>query len=474
MTMRASQLLLCIVLLALPLGHAFAADPMLDKRVLKVELNKGQMLKLDSAASSVMVADPAIADIQVVSPKLVYIHAKKIGETSIYAIDSSDRTIVDVTIEVTHNISKLARAIKEMVPTADINITTVDGGIVLNGFADSPMEAEQVKSLAGSFLGEKDKLVNLITTAGSDQVTLMVRIAEVSRNELKRFGINLAAVITRGNFLFQALQGRAFLSAADALLRNSTDAGTDNTFHLRHNAGGTQLDGVIDALENQGLISVLAEPNLTTTSGKAANFLAGGEFPIPIVDSEGKVSVQYKPYGISLNFTPVVLSKDKISLTVAPEVSSISNIDSLTVGSSTQFAIPSIQTRRAETTVELGSGQTFAIAGLLKNDRTNNIQKFPGLGDMPVLGTLFRSQQFQNDQSELVILVTPYAVRPVAERETLQTPLDGYVPPNDLQRVLLGKLYEEQAPAPQNTEIVNTPMPADVPKLHGAGGFIME
>lgn len=434
---------------------------------IQLEINKGQMVRLSRTAATVMVADPSIADIQVVSPRMVYVHAKKIGDTSLYAIDSADDTILDATIEVTHNISKLKRAVARLVPNADVNFNTVDGGLVLGGYVDSPMESENIRTLANTFLGKEDKLVNLMTTAGSDQVTLMVKVAEVSRNELKRFGINLSAALNPGNFAFGLLQGRGFLSAAGAFTRT----GTDNSLFGGYSNGNTTVNGILDALESQGLVSVLAEPSLTTTSGKTANFLAGGEFPIPIVSGSGEVSVDYKPFGISLNFTPVVLSKDKISLTVAPEVSSISKVDALNLGTSS-FVIPSLQTRRAETSVELGSGQTFAIAGLLKNDRSNNIDKFPGLGDMPVLGSLFRSHEFQNDQSELVILVTPFIVRPVSDRAKVQSPLDGYVPPTDLERILLGKLYKESGEEDEGSAPV--PLPADAPALHGNGGFIVE
>lgn len=460
--------LLPAALLLIASPFAYAAEPLV------IEINKGEMVRLPSTASSVIVADPNIADIQVISPRLVYVQAKKVGETSLYAIDTADNTILNTTVEVTHNLSKLAKTVSELMPTADVRFKTVDGGLVMDGNVDSPMESERLTSLATSFLGEKDALVNLIATSGSDQVTLLVKIAEVSRNELKRFGINLGAALTEGNFVFNLLQGRTFLGAANAITRNQTNAGVDNSVGIRYNGGSATVDGVLDALEQQDLISILAEPNLTTTSGKAASFLAGGEFPVPVVDSQGKINVQYKPFGISLKFTPTVLSKDKISLNVSPEVSNISRVDALNVGaggSSTAatFAIPSIQTRRAETTVELGSGQTFAIAGLLKNDRSNNIEKFPGLGDVPVLGGLFRSQNFQNDQTELVILVTPLITRAVDERTKLATPLDGYVPATDLQGLLYGKLYQEQ-PSPSAQAAAE----AEAPALHGGGGYILD
>lgn len=428
----AAALLLTVA--AAPHAHAQTAG----RDNITIELNKGQMVRLSRVASSVMVANPEIADIQVVSPRMVYVHARAVGQTSLYALDGQDVPIMDALINVTHSIKDLESVIRETLPSADVKVRTTAGGLVLHGFVDSPQDADNVQSIASTFIGNGQRVVNMLTTAGSDQVTLMVRVAEVSRSELKRFGINLASALSSGNFAFQLLQGRNIFDAAGNIARS----GRDTSLYTGYQNGSRTVDGLIDALETQGLISVLAEPNLTTTSGKPANFLAGGEFPIPIVDGDGRVNVQFRPYGISLAFTPVVMSRDKISLTVRPEVSSISSLNELTLGSTSSFSIPSIQTRRAETTVELGSGQTFAIAGLLKNDRANNIQKFPGLGDVPVLGALFRSQEFQNDQSELVILVTPYVVKPVNEHAKMQTPLDGYTPPNDVEELLLGKLYQ--------------------------------
>ncbi len=446
------------ILLSAVLACTTASIAYAEQQIYRVEVNKGQMVKLNSVASSVLVADPTIADIQVVSPRMVYLHGKKIGETSIYAIDSSDNTVLDASVEVTHNLTRLNRTLKELVPDADVELKSVDGGLVMNGFVDTPMQSDTVKNLVGGFISKDEKLVNMINTAGTDQVTLQVKVAEVSRNELKRFGIHMENLLNTGNFVFSLAQGRDFLEGGQVLRNN-----TDSSIYAGYNGGKLNVQSVIDALETQGLVSVLAEPSLTTTSGKTANFLAGGEYPIPLVDGNGGVSVEYKPFGISLNFTPTVLSKDKISLSVAPEVSNISSVNSLTLGNNTAFVIPSIPTRRAQTTVELGSGQTFAIAGLFKNDRSNNIDKFPGLGEVPVLGALFRSQEFQNDQSELVILVTPYLTRPVPEK--MATPLDGYTPPVDLERILQGKLYHE-APAAGNAE----PAPA----LHGDGGFMLQ
>lgn len=434
-----------------------------DAPVISIEMNKGQLVRLNAAANSVLVADPNIADIQVVSPRAVYVHARAIGETSFLALDRSDNPIYEATIEVTHNISKLERTLKDVVPDADVRFKTVNGGILLEGFTDTPQESETIHNLAAGFLGENQQVLNMINTAGSDQVTLKVKVAEVSRNELKRFGINLASVLNDGNFAFQILQGRSIFNSTGAVTRN----GSDNSLFLNWSGSNDSVSSIIDALQQDGLVSVLAEPTLTTTTGKTANFLAGGEVPIPSVGADGAISVQYRQFGISLNFTPTVLSDDKISLSVTPEVSSISSLNSLQVSSAVNYQVPSLQVRRAQTTVELGSGQSFAIAGLFKNDKNNSIDRFPGLGDLPILGTLFRSHSFQNQQSELVIIVTPYISRPVRNIKELATPLDGYYPPTDMQRLLLGSLYQEQDISKDEVKNLGELAPS-------SGGFILE
>lgn len=429
-----------------------------------VELNKGKLIRLDGAAASVMVADPTIADIQVISPTAVFVNARAIGETSLLALDSSEYPVMDAVIEVTHNISKLRETARTMMPSADVSFSSIDGGLVIEGFTDTPQQSKAINDLAQSFLrDDSQQVINRIKTAGSDQVTLAVKIAEVSRTELKRFGINLSSVLRDGNLVFNLLQGRAIAAAGGVVNRN----GGDNSAYFNWDGGSrVTIEGVIDALQQDGMVSILAEPNLTTTTGQTANFLAGGEVPIPTVDADGNVNIEYRQFGISLNFTPTVLSEDKISLRVTPEVSSISTVNSISVSNTATYAVPTLQVRRAETTVELASGQSFAIAGLFQNDRNNNIDKFPGLGDVPVLGTLFRSQQFQNQQTELVIIVTPYLSRPVRSAKKLMTPLDGYYPASDIDRILKGKFYQQQELTPAQIEQIGS--------LEGDGGFILE
>lgn len=452
----ASAFALTLLLAATATAQSYDTTP-----ILSIELNKGQLVHLDAPATSVMIANPAIADIQIISPRAVFIHGRSIGETSFLALDSSDYPIFESTVEVTHNISKLQRTLKRLAPDADVNFKTVDSGMVIEGFTDNQKESEMIHSLAAGAVGANGQVLNMINTAGSDQVTLKVKIAEVSRSELERFGINLAEVLNRGNFAFQLLQGRALSPAGPT--RNGTDGGLFFNWDGGNGGGATAM---LDALETDGYVSILAEPNLTTTSGQTANFLAGGEVPIPVVDGDGGVSVAYREFGIRLEFTPTVMSDGKISMRVVPEVSTLSTINQLQVSNAITYNIPSLQVRRADTTVELGSGQSFAVAGLFSNDHNNSIDKFPGLGEVPVLGALFRSQQFRNNQTELVIIVTPYISKPVRAETELATPIDGYYPPTDLQRILLGSLNQEES-------ITNAEVKA-LGELHGGGGFILE
>jgi pilus assembly protein CpaC len=427
-----------------------------------IEASKGTLVRLSSPASAVIAADPSIADVQVVSPSLVYVNGKSVGETTIFAVDSQDNEILRAVVNVTHNISKLNKAIKGAIPNSKINFQSIDGALVMNGEVDSPLQSEEARKLATPFLKSGQTLINMIHPLGSNQVMLKVKIAEVDRAELKRFGISLQNLSGAGNFLFGVVNGRTIADVASTAF---TRGGSDSALFGNYKDSNVNINGVIDMLETNGLVSTLAEPTLTTQSGQPASFLAGGQIPIPSVTGSGstaQLSVVYQPYGVSLNFTPVVIAKNRINLTVAPEVSSISQTGAV---KNAGFDIPALQTRKASTTVELGSGQSFAIAGLLQNDRSNDISKFPFLGDMPVLGTLFRSNKFQNSQTELVIIVTPFIVDAVDSANALATPNDGLVMPSDAERILLGRLYKDNIPSADIK---------DKPRLQGPAGFTLK
>lgn len=435
-----------------------SSPPQIQEKDFTVEVSKGKLVHLSAAASSVIAADPAIADVQVVSPTLIYINAKSIGETTVFAVDSKDNEILRASINVTHNLSKLNKAVKAILPNSKVKFQTIDGALVVNGDVDSPLQAEEVRKLATPFVKQGQTLVNMMHSLGSNQVMLKVKIAEVDRNDLKNFGISLQNLSsTTSSFVYGIGQGRQILDATTGALLRS---GSNNTLYAGIKNNYDNINGVVDALEDSGLVTTLAEPTLTTQSGQNASFLAGGQIPIPVVTGSGataQISITYQPYGVSLAFVPTVLSKNRINLTVAPEVSSLSQVGAVTTSG---FTIPALQTRKASTTVELGSGQSFAIAGLIQNDRSNDITKFPFLGDMPILGMLFRSSQFQHNQTELVIIVTPYIVDAVDSTKELHDPSEGLILSTDAERIFSGKLYHDYSPDT-----------ADKPKLHGMAGY---
>ncbi len=445
-----------VILISALIIVSFIAQSMAGStRNVVVEINKGVLLKLSGAASSIVIANPDIADVQVVSPKMIYINGRSVGETSILAIDENDKVIVNANVSVNHNLSNLVKAVKQSFPREKVKFSSTDSAIILRGKVSSPITSQKINKLAMSFLKENQNIVNLLDTSGGDQVMLKVKIAEVSRSELKRFGISLESLLNTGNFLFGIGTGR---DVFDATAGTFTRTALDNSLFTQVNTGSVSINGVIDALEDDGLITVLAEPNLTTKSGVKASFLAGGEFPIPVVGQDNSVTIEFRPFGVSLDFTPIVMSENKISLAVAPEVSAISTNNAVEANG---FVIPSITTRRVSTTVELGSGESFAIAGLMRADGSNDIEKVPGLGDIPVLGNLFRSSEFRNDQTELVIIVTPYIVNAVKDIKKLKTPLDGYKPATDMDRVFQGKLYQEDTMTKPN----NTPQKSNSKKV---------
>jgi pilus assembly protein CpaC len=433
-----------------------------------MELNKGRLVALDQPAASVFVADPDIADVQVKSPKLLYVFAKKPGETTLYTVDATDRVVEGWRVSVAQNLTRLREGIHTYVPDARVEVSSFGDAIVLQGVVRSPEMAENVRTLAARLAGDKN-VINRLSVRGPNQINLRVRIAEVQRSVIKQIGVNWDALLSAGSFTFGLATGNPALGAGlgGFGVRNAPTLGTGNVDSI---VGGLHTDhwninSVIDALENEGLVTVLAEPNLTAISGETASFLAGGEFPIPISQSNNTVTVEFKKFGVSLAFTPTLLSNGQITLKVRPEVSQLSTQGEVRFNG---FSIPAITTRRAETTVELGSGQSFAIAGLLQNDINHDVRRLPGLGDLPILGALFRSDSFQRNESELVILVTPYIVRPTSET-AMSTPADGLAMPSDVDRLKTAPLYV-QKPTDDKPVVRGT----EGRRLVGPAGFNLE
>jgi pilus assembly protein CpaC len=430
-----------------------------------LEINKGTLVRLTQPAATVFVADPEIADIQMKSPGLVYVFGRKAGETALYAVDDRERVVLNTTLVVNHNVSRLRQALRAVAPDAEVDAISVDDSLILTGVVQTPVEAENIRAVAARFAPQPGALINQIRVVAPNQINLRVRIAEVSKETLKQFGINWESIARLGsNVLFGIGAGRDFITGG-VIPR----AGDVNTLALGYRNGSQDINAAIDALATEGLITVLAEPNLTALSGETASFLAGGEFPIPIAQGSSNnstsISVEFKTFGVGLAFTPNLLDAGRINLRVRPEVSQLSSAGAVTLSG---FTIPALTTRRAETTVELGSGQSFVIAGLLQNNTTQDISKVPLLGDLPVLGALFKSDRFRRNESELVIIVTPYIVRPISANR-IASPTDGYVAPSDVERILGGQSYKQQLP--DNGEMPRT---KDGQGLVGPTGFQLD
>jgi pilus assembly protein CpaC len=427
-----------------------AAQPTAAKPAETLNLSKGTgtLVRLSEPMSDVFVANDTIADVQVRSPTQLYVFGKDAGETTIYATSKGGRVVYASNIRVAQNLANINEVLHTAMPDSNITVTTVGQLAVMNGIVASPEDSAQAQSLVTSLLNPGKKAgdtldilpVNRLRTATPLQVTLKVRIAEINRTLLKSWGINLLSSDPTGGFRFGVAQGGGIYlpppggdsKGAGDIIRSTI--GT--TLNASTKFLGLNLISSLDIAAQDGLVSILAEPNLTALSGETASFLAGGEFPVPVSQALGSVTIEYKQYGVGLAFTPIVLSDGRISMRVRPEVSELSNAGAVTLNG---FTVPALTTRRAETTVELGSGQSFMIAGLIRNTAANNINKAPFLGDLPILGALFRSTNFRREETELVVVVTPYLVRPVSGQ--LATPVDGYRTPNDIQRDFGGQTF---------------------------------
>jgi pilus assembly protein CpaC len=408
---------------------------------LTLEVNKGTALKLPGPAATVFVAAPDIADVQVRSPNMVYVFAKKPGDTVLYAVDAQDRVLLNTIVRVTSPLSRIKGALDLAYPGNGVTFDNQGETIVLSGTVRSGAAAEEARRLALQQVnGNPAKVLNNIRIDAPTQVQLRVKVAEVKRDALKRVGINWQNINSIAMFGTGAVLGGFAVQTISATGGAASGA-------LRFQTSDNGLNTLIDFLATQSQATILAEPNLIAMSGETASFLAGGEIPLIVPQggtSSGTVTIQYKQVGVSLAFTPTIIN-DRINLRVAPEVSELSAAGSISVplaGGTIQ--IPAIRTRKAATTIELGSGQSFAIAGLLQSNSIQDIIKFPWLGDIPVLGTLFKSDAYQRSETELVIIITPYFVE--GTNNKLQTPLTGRVPPTDVDRLVLQRFNHPTPP----------------------------
>ena len=415
---------------------------------LSLEVNKGTALKLPGAASTVFVAAPDIADVQVKSPGMMYVFAKKAGDTVLYAVDAQDHVLLNTIVHVTSPISRMKSGLDAVHLDNGVSFDNQGETVVLTGTVRSAAIAEDARRLALQHVGgNASKVINNIRVDAPNQVQLRVKIAEVQRGSLKRIGINLQNLTSIA--LFGIGPGRLGAAASTIQAVGGTSTGA-----VAFNSNDTSFSSLIDLLATQNQANILAEPNLVAMSGETASFLAGGEIPViapQASNTGGTITVQYKQVGVSLAFTPTIIG-DRINLKVAPEVSQVTTEGqvSVNVGTGASIIIPAIATRRASTTVELGSGQSFAIAGLLQHNSTQTVSKVPGLGDVPILGSLFKSDAFQRQETELVIIVTPYFVEPTSQQ--LRTPLTGRVGPTDADRLLYQRFNH---PTPPSTMAVS-------------------
>lgn len=429
-----------------------------ERAIIQLNVSRGETVRLPRPASSIFIADPAIADIQTPSTTVVFVFGKKSGRTSLFALGEDGQAIAEYQVIVTQPIEDLRELLRAELGNLAISATYTPNGAILSGTVPNAAAAETAKSLVSQFLGSGAIVVNRLRVSGALQVNLRVRVAEVSRDVSKEFGFNINAVGEAGGFRFGIVSGRPVSVGPGGGVARPGSAG--GSAFLGFQSGGTNISAVLDALAQEGLVSILAEPNLTAVSGESASFLAGGEFPIPVAQGNDRVSVEFKRFGVSLSFVPTVLAGDLISIRVQPEVSDISSRGAVTVNG---FNIPAIATRRADTTVELASGQSFAIGGLIRKGFNTNISMFPFLGDIPVLGALFRSSQFQKNETELVIIVTPYLVRPAIGQNAARVPTERVAPPSDADRILANKLA--RPPPGRVTPVAPSPRPLNDPSF---------
>ena len=418
-----------------------------DKEV-HLRVDQGTLVKVSVPASAVFVADPSVADVQVKTPRLIYIYGRSPGTTSLYAVDENENILMNREITVKFETVRLQQAITQMLPGSKIKVDALNDTVVLRGTVSNATDAADAVSFAQRFVGSSNTVVNQLKINGANQINLQVVIAEMSRTTLKDLGVNWDLASTAGNFVFGLATGNVSAVGTSFVTRS----GGTNNLGFGYSSGSTTVTSLIDALEEEGLIKVMAKPNLTALSGETASFLAGGEFPVPVAQEDNQVTIEFREYGVSLAFTPTLTNSNRISLRVRPEVSQLTNTGSIQNGN---LVVPALSTRRAETTVEMGSGQSFAIAGLMQQNITQDNTSVPGVNEIPGVGSLFQSDQIDKTETELVIIVTPYIVQPTNDK--LSTPVDGYQPAHDKDRYLNRALYKRKTATPDTRKIIKKP-----------------
>ncbi len=478
-----------------------AGDPLPQTRSIIVGRNKSMLVELPRELRDVVVSNPSIMDAVLQSSNRVYLIGKRTGQSNAFFFDANGQQILTLEVLVEIDTLPLEQLLHRLLPGSNIRAEVLNDTIILTGGVRNPIDANRAADIASRFVvspipetddRQRQKVVNMLAVEGEEQVMLRVTVAEVQRSALKQMGVNIGAIVTAGNFTTTFLSENALpLTAAAGLgilpipaigtagltpgnpvtcatagalcnwnLGPADDTFGNSGFTNNWSSGNSRVAQAIRALERDGLVRTLAEPNLTATSGETAKFLAGGEFPIPVVDTQGQLSVTFKEFGVGLAFTPIVMSEGRINLKIETEVSELTNTGAVTLSN---IQIPALKKRQAKSTVELPSGGSIAMAGLISDDVRQNVDGFPGLKDVPILGTLFRSRDFIRQETELVVIVTPYTVRPTA-RQNLARPDDGLAPATDRYANFLGhlnRIYGGGGPLPDGG-------------LKGDYGFIVE
>lgn len=465
--LAAVTLAITALLFAQPAAHATDVDTLTissfgQSRTLSLGINKSMVVELPADVRDVLVSNPAVADAVVRTARRVFVIGMAAGDTNIFLFDGADRQIAVLDITVQRDVTGIQATLADLMPGADITVEPVNDGVVLRGVVESAAQAQTAVDVSTRFVGEAERVVNALQIAGGDQVHLRVVIAEVQRTALRQLGVNIGdftsgaaqpIVNTIGDTTISALTSNPFSISGQALSSSALDIVGDG-FAAR-----------IRALEQDGIIRTLAEPNLTAISGESAQFLAGGEFPVPTSrDSDGNVVVEYKAFGVGLGFTPIVLAGDRISVQIETEVSELTSEGAFTLqgNDGNNLTIPGLSVRRATTMVELPSGGSIVMAGLIDQRLQQTVDGIPGLMDLPVLGPLFRSNDFRRSQTELAIFITPYLTQAVA-RDQLVRPDQNLRPASDLSTLFFNRLVDQygiQGQAPSG-------------RYHGHAGFIV-
>lgn len=446
------------ILAILVVSQIFMASPALaappDREPIYVDVGKSILVNLPSSSDTVFVADPAIADIQAPFPNKVFILGKATGHTTIFAIDDTGTTLLAREIHVQHNIANLRETLSDRFPTATIRLESSKGTLLLGGEVDTPEQAVAVEETVKPFLGSNEKLINHLRIGIPNKIRLKVRLMEASKDINEEFGINWQALFSPSDFLISLLTGRNFSITNGIPSRN----GSQSAIGLGYDGNDVSVDSVIDFLEGEGLVSILAEPSLTALSGKAAKFLAGGEFPYPAPSGDNSTAtVNYKPFGVQLEFKPVIRDTNTIALALKTEVSELSS-SSVTINGT---SVPQTLNRSIETEIELANGQSFAIGGLFQKTTRNSFSKTPGLGDVPILGKLFQSRSFLENKTELVIVVTPEIV-PSRGSRLDATYLSSLRPITEVEFMFERELGQSDSRIPHSER----------PRLNGRAGFL--